>query len=337
MALHVGLNGAGRIGRALLRILRSSNDVRISAVNELANLDALVHLLRHDSVHGPFPGEVASEPGRLIVDGASIAYSQIPDPTDIPWESSGVRVVVEATGAFSGNGGARQHLERKGVERVLVSAVSESADRTLILGVESGHVDPVERVISTGSCTTHAAALPLAVLDERYGVSAAEMSTVHCTTGSQRTMDLPHRDPRRARSALLSMIPTTTSASRGLVAALPQLEGRLSCLSIRVPVATVSLVDLVVQTERPVASREEVQALFAEASARRELVGRLGVSDEPLVSIDFKGDARTSIVDLPLVERPGTHLVRIIAWYDNEWGYASRIAELLGIWAREEG
>lgn len=335
MALHVGLNGAGRIGRALLRILRGRDDVRISAINELAHLDMLEHLLRHDSVHGPFPGEIASGPGSLILEGRPIAYSQIPDPAAIPWESAGVEVVVEATGAFSGNGGARQHLERTGVQRVLVSAVSMSADTTLILGVHSGSVEEGQKVISTGSCTTHAAALPLAVLDERYGVVAAEMSTVHCTTGSQRTMDLPHRDPRRARSALLSMIPTTTSASRGLVAAIPQLEGRLSCLSIRVPVATVSLVDLVVQTERPVTSREEVQALFEEAATRSLLAGRLGVSDEPLVSIDFKGDARTSIVDLPLVERPGAHLVRIIAWYDNEWGYASRIADLLGIWAQE--
>ena len=337
MALHVGLNGAGRIGRALLRILRRSDEVRIAAVNDLAALGTLEHLLRHDSVHGSFPDGLDSEDGRLVIAGRGVGYMQIPEPADIPRESHGVNVVVEATGAFSGNGGARQHLERPGVDRVLVSAVSENADRTIVLGVQDGSVPEGERVVSAASCTTHAAALPLALLDARYGVAAAEMRTVHCTTGSQRTMDLPHRDPRRARSALLSMIPTTTSASRGLVAALPQLEGKLSCLSIRVPVATVSLVDLVVQTTRPVGSRDELRSLFESAARDAIYAGRLGVSHEPLVSIDYKGDPRTSIVDLPLVERPGAHLVRVIAWYDNEWGYASRIAELLEIWARERG
>ncbi len=335
MTLAVGLNGAGRIGRILLRLLRDDPQVRIVAVNDVADPGMLVRLLRHDSIHGRFPGRVALEaPNLLVMDDRRIQLTACREPAEIPWEASGVDIVVEATGAFTAPGAARGHLERPGVRRVVVSAVSEEPDATVVLGVHDGRVPDDVRVVSTGSCTTHAAALPLMLLDRALGVVAAEVGTVHCATGSQPTIDLPHEDPRRARAALLSMIPTTTSASRGLVAALPQLAGRITCHAIRVPVATVSLIDLVAQTERRLPDPGRLRRLFADA-AEGPLRGLLGVTDDELVSIDFRGDPRSSIVDLPLLARPGEHLVRVIAWYDNEWGYANRLCDLLRNWSRE--
>lgn len=329
--LRVGLNGAGRIGRALLRILRDDPQVSIVALNDVADPTLLAHLLRHDSIHGPFPGPVDATPGTLRAGERTLLFTHEPDPARIPWERAQVDVVVEATGAFSHGSAARAHLHGT-VGRVVISAVADEVDAAIVLGVQDGRVDPSVRVVSTGSCTTHAAALPLALLDRWYGVEAAEAGTVHCTTGSQPTMDLPHHDRRRARSALLSMIPTTTSAARGIVAVLPQLAGRLTCHAIRVPVATVSLVDVVAQTRRPVDDPERLAELF-EAEALGALAGILGATREELVSIDFKGDSRSSIIDIPMIARPGQHLVRVIAWYDNEWGYASRLADLLRRWA----
>ncbi|RMF76532.1 MAG: hypothetical protein D6738_01250 [Acidobacteria bacterium] len=335
MSLAVGLNGAGRIGRVLLRLLRDDPQVRIVAVNDVADPDLLVHLLRHDSIHGPFPGRVERpDEGILAIDGRPVRLTARNRPERIPWEAAGAEVVVDATGAFTGRGAARGHLERPGVRRVIVSAVSDEPDAVVVLGVHDGTVPDAARVVSTGSCTTHAAALPLLLLDRAFGIVAAEVGTVHCTTGSQPAIDLPHRDRRRARSALLSMIPTTTSASRGLAAALPRLAGRLTCHAIRVPVATVSLVDIVAQTERPLPDLDGLRRLFVDAAAG-PLRGLLGTSEDELVSIDFRGDPRSAIVDLPLIARPGDHLVRVIAWYDNEWGYANRLADLLRIWSRD--
>jgi glyceraldehyde 3-phosphate dehydrogenase len=241
--------------------------------------------------------------------------------------------VVEATGRFSRGERARRHLGG-GVERVLVTAVCPGADKTLVLGPHQAEAAPPTGVIATASCTTHAAAVPLALIDRWLGVEAAEMTTVHCTTGSQVTIDLPHADLRRARASLLSMIPTTTSAARGLADVFPHLADRLTCLAIRVPTATVSLVELVVQTEREVPSTEELAERLRQEAAGP--YGRyLGVSDEPLVSIDFRGDSRSSIVDLPLLASPGPRMLRLVAWYDNEWGYASRVADVLRSWAKE--
>ncbi|MCU0254720.1 MAG: type I glyceraldehyde-3-phosphate dehydrogenase, partial [Acidobacteria bacterium] len=247
----------------------------------------------------------------------------------------GIQAVVEATGRFSRGSEARRHLVGP-VRQVLVTAVCPGADATVIPGLPGLETAARTTVVSTASCTTQAAALPLAVLDRWFGVAAADMTTVHCTTGSQVTIDQPHPDPRRARSALLSMIPTTTSAGTGLALALPRLAGRLSCLAIRVPTASVSLVELVVQTERPVDPREELAAGLRAAAAEAPLAGRLGVSDEPLVSVDFKGDPRSSVLDLPLLEVPGTHLVRLVAWYDNEWGYTHRVADVLRVWGESQ-
>lgn len=334
MVLRVGVNGAGRIGRALVRILRDDPRVRITAVNDVAEGEILAHLLRHDSIHGAFPAPIALANGALRIGTSELRLTRIADPREIPWGRAGVDVVVEATGAFANGALAGAHLH-DGVRRVVISAVADDVDASVVLGVHDGRVDSPVRVVSTGSCTTHAAALPLSLIERWYGVEAAEVGTVHCTTGSQPTIDLPHKDKRRARAALLSMIPTTTSAARGIVAALPALAGRITCHAIRVPVATVSLVDMVVQTVRPLDPPEVIADRF-DAEAQGALAHRLGLERDELVSIDFKGDARASIVDAPLIARPGSHLLRLIAWYDNEWGYASSLAELLRIWSRDE-
>jgi glyceraldehyde 3-phosphate dehydrogenase len=331
MPLRVGLNGAGRIGRALLRLSVDDPRVEIAAVNDVAGAPAIAHLLRHDSVYGAPPFEVDALDGALRVAGRPIPFTAHARPEEIPWRAHGVRAVVEATGSFIRAGEARRHLAGE-IRRVLVTAVCPGADVTLVPGLPGFAEAAGAPVVSTASCTTQAAALPLALLDRWFGVAAAEMTTIHCTTGSQVTMDQPHPDPRRARSSLLSMIPTTTSAGTGLALALPRLAGRVSCLAVRVPTASVSLVEVVAQTERPVGPRDDLAKRFRAAAAEAPLAGRLGVTDEPLVSVDFKGDPRSSIVDLPLLEVPGTHLARVVAWYDNEWGYAHRVADVLRVW-----
>lgn len=336
MALRVGLNGIGRIGRCLIRLLRTNPEVQITAINDLADIETAVHLIRHDSIHGAFPGQIAADgPERLILDGRVIPYSRHAAPAEIPWARGEVTVVVEATGRFSGNGRARDHLGPQ-VGRVLVTAVSGLADRQIILGVDEPEFPSSERVVALGSCTTHAAAVPLHLLDTWFGVRAAEMTTVHCTTGSQMTMDGPHPDLRRARCALVSMIPTTTSAQAGLARALPHLADHLTCLAIRVPTASVSLVELVVRTREKVDAPCALGTRFREAAAGR-WEGILSVSDTPLVSADFRGDPHSSIIDLPLIARAEPHMVRLVAWYDNEWGYSSRIADLLRLLGENAG
>ena len=335
MALLVGLNGAGRIGRALIRLLHDDEAVRIHAINDVAEPAVIAGLLRHDSLYGPFPADVsAGESGGapcLVVGGREIFCGRASSPIDANWSAHDVDVIVEATGRFARGELARRHLGGS-VTRVLVTAVCPGADRTIVLGIQDGLVGDDTRIVSTASCTTHAAALPLAALDHLYGVTAGQMTTIHCTTGSQLTSDGPHADPRRSRSCLVSMIPTTTSARFGLSDALPGLGDRVSCLAVRVPTATVSLVELVLETRDRLPSTEELAGRLRQL-AEGPLDGLLGVTDEPLVSIDFSGDPRSSIVDLLLLEAPGPRLVRVIAWYDNEWGYASRVAELLRIWA----
>lgn len=333
--LRIGLNGAGRIGRALLRMAADDPRVTFAAINDAAGSDTIAHLLRYDSIHGPAAIPVEARGAALRVGAAGIPFTTRTAPREIPWGDHGVEVVVEATGHFTTRAAAAEHLAG-GVRRVVVTAVSPDADATVVLGPHDGALPGTARVVSTASCTTHAAALPLWLLDRWYGIEAAEMTTVHCTTGSQPTIDGPHADPRRARSALLSMIPTTTSAGRGIALALPQLADRLTCLAVRVPTATVSLVEIVAHTRGEVDAPAALAARFREAAAAPDVRGRLGVSDEQLVSIDFRGNRHASVVDLPLLARPGRHLVRVVAWYDNEYGYASRVLELLRLWSPTE-
>jgi glyceraldehyde 3-phosphate dehydrogenase len=342
---RIGINGLGRIGRALLRVVHSRSElgVEVAAANDYAGADATARLLRHDTVHGPFPGQVGSVDSGLVIDGRTIPLSHHATPGEIDWSAHGVELVVEATGRFrqralaaahltpsaaARDAGARAARGRGGVERVIVSATLPDADATFCLGVNERTFDPERhRVISNASCTTNCLAAVLAVLYPRFGVEHALMNTVHCVTNSQNLVDMAHADPRRARAAIANLIPTTSDAIPSIDWVMPALAGRVAGLAVRVPIVAGSLVDVAVALERP-ASLDELARAFRAAEAG-PLAGILGTTDEELVSSDFVNDPRSAIVDLPLLQSAGDRLVRIVAWYDNEWGYAHRLAELL--------
>ncbi len=330
MPLRFGINGFGRIGRALLRAVRAHPEIEVAAVNDVVPAAQLARLLARDTVHGPFPGLVEAEDGVLRVDGRRIPVLQEPDPARIDWSRHGVTAVVEATGRFLRRERMAAHL-RGGVTTVLLSANSDPADPadfTLCLGINEGDWDPERQpVVSNASCTTYCLALVAKVLHDRFGVRRALMSTVHSYTENQRLLDLPHPDPRRSRAAALNIIPTSTTAAESAGLLLPGLAGRIAGQSVRVPTPAVALLDLVVDLERE-SGEDEIRDAFR-AAAAGPLTGLLGVSDEELVSSDFIGDPRSAVVDLPLVQVVDGRLARVVAWYDNEWGYAHRLADLL--------
>ena len=336
MPLRFGINGLGRIGRALLRIVLTREDLPSgllpAAVNDIVSAPALARLLARDSVHGPCALPVRAEGDTLIVGDRLIPVFHEPDPARIPWGDAGVESVVEATGRFLKRGQAAAHL-RDGVRTVLLSANSDPADpadATLCIGI-GGIIedwDPERQpVASNASCTTNALALVAKVLHDSFGVRRALMSTVHSYTENQRLLDLPHPDPRRARAAAVNIIPTSTTAAQSLGLILPALAGRVDGFAVRVPTPAVALLDLVVDLERE-ASAEAVRGAYR-AAAAGPMAGLLGVTEEPLVSSDFVGDPRSAVVDLPLVQVVDGRLARVVAWYDNEWGYANRLADLL--------
>ena len=329
MTVRIGVNGLGRIGRAILRVVstRPELGLEVAAANDRASVDATVRLLRHDTVHGPFPGQVTAADGGLAVDGRVVPVSHRATPAEIDWSAHGVEVVVEATGKFRQRSLAGAHLAGS-VERVVVSATVPDADATFCVGVNERTFDPARhRVISNASCTTNCLAAVLAALHPRFGVHRALMSTVHCVTNSQNLVDMAHADPRRARAAIANIIPTTSDAIPSIDWVMPELAGRVAGFAVRVPIVAGSLVDVVVQLERG-ARLDELATAFREAEAG-PLAGILGTTDEELVSSDFVNDPRSAIVDLPLLQFAGDQLVRVVAWYDNEWGYANRLAELL--------
>jgi glyceraldehyde 3-phosphate dehydrogenase len=338
MPLRFGINGLGRVGRALLRAAASRPDLAPAAVNDVVPAHVLARLLARDSVHGPFPGTVTAVEGSLVVDGRPIPVFQEADPARVDWEGAGVEVVVEATGRFLRRELAAAHL-RGSVRTVIVSANGEGMDATVCLGLNEGDFDPGRHaVISNASCTTNCLALVAKVLHDGFGVRRALMSTVHSYTENQRLLDLPHPDPRRSRAAALNMIPTSTTAAQALGQVLPVLAGRIDGFAVRVPTPAVAMLDLVADVERD-APAEAVRRAYREAAAG-PLQGMLGVTDEELVSSDFVNDPRSAVVDLPLVQTVGDgtgRLVRVVAWYDNEWGYASRLADLLQLLARRMG
>jgi glyceraldehyde 3-phosphate dehydrogenase len=336
MPLRFAINGFGRIGRALLRIAWSREGLAVAALNDVVPVRQLAPLLARDSVHGRFGPPVAGEEGALVVGGRRIPFFQEADPGRVPWAEAGAEVVVEATGRFLRRSEAAAHLRsgERGVRTVVLSAnadPAEPADATFCLGL----VDPdslswsPERqpVVSNASCTTNCLALLADVLHRRFGVRRAVMSTVHSYTENQRLLDLPHPDPRRSRAAAVNIVPTSTTAARSLGLILPELAGRVDGFAVRVPTPVVALLDLVADLERD-ASAEEVRAAYREAAAGR-LAGVLGVTDEELVSSDYVGDPRSAVVDLPLVQVVDGRMARVVAWYDNEWGYANRLADLL--------
>jgi glyceraldehyde 3-phosphate dehydrogenase len=327
MSTRIGINGFGRIGRCVMRALGDASDLELVAVNDLTDAKVLAHLLKYDSVHGHFPGSVQAQEKAIAVNGRDIAVLAVMDPGDLPWKDLGVDVVLESTGRFRDRDSASRHLSR-GARKVVISAPAKGEDITLAMGINEERYDPDKHhVISNASCTTNCLAPVAKVLHEGWGIERGLMTTIHSYTNDQRILDLPHKDLRRARAAALSMIPTTTGAAKAVSLVLPDLKGKLDGMAIRTPTSNVSVVDLTVSLARQ-ANAEEINDAFRKA-ADGPLKGILGVSDEPLVSIDFNGDARSSIVDAQSTKVIGERMVKVLAWYDNETGYAHRCVDLI--------
>ncbi len=327
MSIRVGVNGFGRIGRVFFRTTLGDPQIEVVGVNDLADARTLAHLLKHDSVHGALPAEVTAKDGAIFVDGREIRVTALKDPASLPWRELGVDVVVESTGVFRDTATASKHLQA-GARKVVITAPAKDPDVTVVLGVNEDAYDPRRhRIISNASCTTNCLATTVKVLDDRFGVRRGFASTVHAYTNDQPVHDFPHKDLRRARAAALSMIPTTTGAATAVGLVLPKLKGKLDGIAIRVPTANVSVVDLVAELEQP-ASPQAVNEAFREAAAGR-LRGILDATEEELVSVDFNGNPHSSIVDLPSTALVEGNLVKVLAWYDNEYGYSCRVRDLI--------
>ncbi len=323
---RIVINGFGRIGRIFFRTLRETKDLEVVAINDLVDSAALAHLLKYDSVHGRYPGEVEAKGDLLYVDGKPIKVFSERDPQRLPWKDLQVAIAVECSGKLTDREGASKHLAA-GAARVLISAPAKSPDATLVMGVNHDSFDPAKhKIISNASCTTNALAVVAKVLLDEFGIERGWMTTVHSYTNDQQLLDLPHKDPRRARAAALSMIPTSTGAARALFEVLPALKGKVDGMAIRVPTPNVSVIDFVCQVSRDT-TKEEVNTTMKAASEGR-LAGFLGYSEEPLVSVDYNGDPRSGIVDGLLTAVTDRCLVQVVAWYDNEWGYSCRLRDM---------
>ena len=335
---RVAINGFGRIGRQSFKALleRYADDLEIVAVNDLTDNETLAHLLRHDSTYGPFDGEVSSTEDRITVDfydeddaehHIDLEALAEKDPTRLPWRDLGIDIVIEATGRFTDAEKARAHLQA-GAKKVIITAPAKGEDITICLGVnESKYDHAVHNIISNASCTTNCLAPVAKVLNDRFGIRRGLMTTIHSYTMDQNLQDNVHKDLRRARAAAINIVPTTTGAAKAVALVLPELKGKFDGFSVRVPTATVSLVDFTVQLERG-ASVEAINNAFREAAESEDLEGILGISDEQLVSSDFIGTAYSSVVDLPLTMGMGDDFFKVVSWYDNEWGYSVRVADL---------
>jgi len=327
MTVKVGINGFGRIGRITFRALQRYEQLQVTAINDLTDTSTLAHLLKYDSLYGRLPREVELQGDNLVVDGREIRTFAEAHPEEIPWGELGVEIVIEATGKFRTYEKAALHL-KGGAKKVIVTTPVNDADIIIVLGINEKLYDPDKhRIISNASCTTNALAPVVKVLHENFGIKKGLMNTTHSYTNDQKLLDLPHPDLRRARAAQVSMIPTTTGAAKMVGKIIPELEGRIDGFAVRVPTPTVSLVDLVAETERAVTAAE-INSALQKAAESDELRGILGYSEEPLVSVDYKGVSYSSTVDSLLTQVIGDNLVRVIAWYDNEWGYSHRVADL---------
>jgi len=325
--LKLGINGFGRIGRSLLRAAHGNPKLEVVAVNDLTDAATLAYLLKRDSILGAFPASVGSAEGSLLIDAKPVRVFAQREPASIPWLDAGADIVVEATGRFTDKAQALSHVQGGGAKRVIVSAPAKGDDLTIVMGVNHHRYDPaVHVVVSNGSCTTNALAPIAKVLHERFGIQQGQMVTTHAYTNSQALHDQPSKELRAGRAAALSIIPHSTGAAKAIGKVLPELDGRLSGFSLRVPVPVVSVVDLTVQVERAT-DAASVNAAFREAAATPDLLGILGVSDEPLVSADFQGDPRSAVVDAALTMVSGAHLVKVLAWYDNEWAFSNRLID----------
>lgn len=329
MAIKVGINGFGRIGRQVVKTLREyyPDDVDIVAFNDLGNLETMAHLFRYDSAHGKFDGTVEVKEGALVIDGDEIKALSVRNPEELPWGELGVDIVIESTGIFRSYEGASKHITA-GAKKVIISAPASGEDLTIVLGVNEEQYDPAKHhVVSNASCTTNCLAPAAKVVNDKYGIKNAYMTTIHSYTSDQNIVDLPHKDLRRARAAAQNIIPTTTGAAKAVALVIPELKGKFDGMAVRVPTVTGSLVDFVAEVENAPANVEELIAAFEEA-ASGAMKGVLDVSHEPLVSVDYIGNPFSSIIDAQSLAVSG-NLVKVITWYDNEWGYSSRCADLV--------
>jgi glyceraldehyde 3-phosphate dehydrogenase len=326
MSVKIGINGFGRIGRILFRAALKHPDVEVTAINDLTDAATMAHLLKYDSVHGILDAEVGHGESAITVDGKSIPITSVKDPAQLDWKGRGVDIVAECTGLFRNREGAGKHLAA-GARKVIISAPATEPDITIVMGVNSNQYDPKQHhIISNASCTTNCLAPVAKVLLENFGIRKGLMTTIHSYTGDQRLLDFPHRDLRRARAAALSMVPTTTGAARAVALVLPELEGKLNGLAIRVPTPNVSIVDLVVEVDKSGVTTSDVNEAVKEAS-EGVLSGILGYSDVPLVSSDFNGCPLSSIFDAPTTYVIDD-MVKVLSWYDNEAGYSYRMVDL---------
>ncbi len=335
MPLPFAINGLGRIGRALVRVAAGRPELELVAVNDLVPTATLARLLARDTVHGPAPFAVAADGAGLVIAGRRIPAYSAPEPAAVPWPEAGAAVVVEATGSFACGAAAAAH-RRGSVERVVITANAPGVDATFCIGVNEASYDPAaHRVVSNASCTTNCLALVAKVLHDGFGVQRALMSTVHAYTESQRLLDVAHPDARRGRAAAANIIPVSTTSAAALGEVLPALAGKVEGFAVRVPTPAVAMLDFVAElaTETTAAALRDA----FRAAAEGPLAGLLGVTDEEPVSSDFIGEPRSGVVDLPLLQVSGGRLARVVAWYDNEWGYANRLADLLALLARSGG
>lgn len=327
MGIKVGINGFGRIGRAVVRTWLGDPDIDLVAVNDLTDTKTLAHLLKYDSVMGNLDHDINSADGKINVGGDSFRVFSERDPAAIDWASVGAEIVIESTGHFTNADDAKKHL-RGDVKKVIISAPAKNEDVTVVLGVNEGMYDAgIHHVVSNASCTTNCLAPVAKVIHENFGIKNALMNTIHSYTNDQQLLDLPHKDLRRARAAALSMIPTSTGAAKAVALVIPELKGKFDGISVRVPTPNVSLVDVVMNVERST-SADEVNSILRTAS-NGALKGILAVSDEPLVSIDFKGNSNSSIVDADNTKVIDGTCIKILSWYDNEWGYSCRVRDLV--------
>jgi len=326
MAIKIGINGFGRIGRCVLRMGIDNSDVEFMAINDLTDAKTLAHLLKYDSVHGRFPGEVKASGDAILVNGKQIKVLSIKDPVQLPWKELGVDIVMESTGLFRDRDGAGKHLSA-GAKKIIISAPAKNPDITIVMGVNEDKYEPgSHQIISNASCTTNCLAPVAKVLLENFGIEKGLMTTIHSYTNDQRILDLPHKDLRRARAAAQSIIPTTTGAATAVSLVLPELKGKLDGIAIRVPTPNVSLVDLVATLEKEVTKEQINEAL--KKAADTSLKGIMQYSDEELVSCDFNGSNFSSVVDAQNTSVIQGNMVKVLAWYDNEMGYATRLVDL---------
>jgi glyceraldehyde 3-phosphate dehydrogenase len=334
MTVKVGINGFGRIGRQVFKIIRDvyPDTLEVVAVNDIGDKKAMEHLLKYDSNYGKFNGKVESADEGLLIDGKLLKILTERDPANLPWGALGVDIVIESTGFFLTREGAGKHIQA-GAKKVIISAPAKGEDLTIVLGVNDDQYDPAKHhIVSNASCTTNCLAPAAKVVNDSFGIIKALMTTIHAYTNDQRILDLPHSDLRRARAAAMSIIPTTTGAAKAVSLVIPDLKGKFDGYALRVPTSTVSVVDFVATVEKSVTT-EELRAALKEGATNGPMKNVMNYVEEPLVSIDFKGDPASSSVDAEFCQAIGGNLVKVVTWYDNEWGYSNRTADLANIMA----